>query len=130
VTRTGGATRFVLLTRGWKSVSSKQCSVKLTLLHNCCVQLFNKVAWTFHVALCGEVLLGDGLQNSDVSESFITAFIRRLNHTYDCVMMVEMGVTAAPLSPFSYCPDGAVLNVGDTQHCEHYCSAQWLVLKG
>jgi hypothetical protein len=93
-----------LLTRGWKSVSSKQYTVKLTLLYNCCVLLFNKFARMFHVALCGELLFGDGLQKSDVSQTISFAFIRPLYNTYNCALMVALYVAVAPHSPFSYCP--------------------------
>jgi hypothetical protein len=58
----------------------------------------------FHVALCGEFLFGDRLQKSDISETVFATFFRRLYHTYDCVLMMALGVTVAPHSPFSYCP--------------------------
>jgi hypothetical protein len=46
----------------------------------------------FHVELYGKFFLGDGLQKSDVSETILAAFIRRLYHTYDCVLMVALGI--------------------------------------
>jgi hypothetical protein len=45
VSGTGSATCIVLLTCGWKSVSSKQCAVKLTLLYSCCVTYLNLHGW-------------------------------------------------------------------------------------
>ena len=44
VTRTGGATCFVILTCSWNSVSSKQFTVELTSLCSCSLPLF-KFAW-------------------------------------------------------------------------------------
>jgi hypothetical protein len=99
-----GATCFAFLTLGWKSVSSKQSTVKLTLLYNCSVLLYNKFTLMFRVALCVEFFLVDRLQNSDVSETFLAAFIRRIYHTNDCILMVALDATVAPHSPFSYCP--------------------------
>jgi hypothetical protein len=79
----------------------------------------------FLVALCVELLFGDRLQKSDVSETIFSAFIRPLYNnydgvsgpvkaskgtalpftfTYDCLLMVATGVTVAPHSHFSYCP--------------------------
>jgi hypothetical protein len=75
LTRTGKATCFVLLTRGWKSVSCKQCTVNRTLLYSFCVLLF-KFARMVHIELYDEFFLGDRLQNSDVSETILSSFIR------------------------------------------------------
>ena len=107
LTRTGEATCFVLLTRGWKSVPSKQCNVKITLLCSCYVLLF-KFARMFHVELRGEFFLDDGLQKSDVSDKLFRDFFRRfVSHLWLCIdggTGSLCDVTFAPHSPFSYCP--------------------------
>jgi hypothetical protein len=46
----------------------------------------------FHVELYGELFLGDGLQMSDVSDTFFLALTIQLYHSYDCVLLVAQEV--------------------------------------
>jgi hypothetical protein len=65
--------------------------VYCTLLYNCCVLLF-KFAQMFLVELHGEFFSGVGLQKSDVSETVFAAFVRRLYHIYDYLLLVALEI--------------------------------------
>jgi hypothetical protein len=61
----------------------------------------------FHVALCGEFLLGDGLQKLDVLQTFVC----RLYQAIISHLWLYIAVATAQ--------DGAVLSICDDQNCAH-----------
>jgi len=105
VTRTGGDTCFVLQTCGWKPVPSKQCTIKLKVLYNCCVPLF-KFARMFNVELYGVLL---GWRTAEVwcfGDTFCRPHQVIISHLCLCIGGGTgnlCDVTFASHSPFSYC---------------------------
>jgi hypothetical protein len=67
----------------------------------------------FHVELYGEFFLSEGLQAYDFSETIFITFIRRLYHTYDCVLMVSLAVYVMWLS-FLFHPPATAQDGADT----------------